>query len=150
MFCFLHVYRSSVFMTPFSISPLLDSPYAVHEPDLNNHWATVLLSFSILHCCKIFSSVCEAAPLLRCVACKQLQHRVLLLLLLLLLLHMAASNLHRLSGCAVAQGVSRWLPTAAARVPSPVWSSGICGGQCGAGVGFLRELRFPLPNSPSS
>jgi hypothetical protein len=36
-----------------------------------------------------------------------------------------------------------------------VWSSGICGGQSGAGAGFLRELRFPLPifippTSPSS
>jgi hypothetical protein len=37
----------------------------------------------------------------------------------------------------------------------PTWSSGICGGQSGAGVGFLRVLEFPLPvfippNSPSS
>jgi hypothetical protein len=52
---------------------------------------------------------------------------------------------------AIALAVSRWLPTAAARV----WSSGICGGQSGAGAGFPRALRFPLPifippNSPSS
>jgi hypothetical protein len=58
-------------------------------------------------------------------------------------------------GRAIAQAVSRWLPTAAARVRSRVWSSGICGGQSGAGAGFLRVLRFPLPifmppNSPSS
>jgi hypothetical protein len=51
--------------------------------------------------------------------------------------------------------VSRWHPTAAARVPTRVWSSGICGGESGAGAGFLRVLRFPLPifippNSPSS
>jgi hypothetical protein len=57
---------------------------------------------------------------------------------------------------AIAEAVSRWLPTAAARVQSRVWSSGICGGQSGAGGGFLRVLRFPLPifippnNSPSS
>jgi hypothetical protein len=25
------------------------------------------------------------------------------------------------------------------------WSCGICGGQSGAGAGFLRVLRFPLP-----
>jgi hypothetical protein len=35
-------------------------------------------------------------------------------------------------GRAIAQVVSRWLPTAAARVRSRVWSSGICGGQSGA------------------
>jgi hypothetical protein len=49
------------------------------------------------------------------------------------------------SGRAVAQAVSRWLPTAAARVRARVWSCGICGGQSGAGAGFLRVLRFPLP-----
>jgi hypothetical protein len=42
-------------------------------------------------------------------------------------------------GRAVAQAVSRWLPTAAA------WSSGICGGRSGAGADFLRVLRFHLP-----
>jgi hypothetical protein len=57
-----------------------------------------------------------------------------------------------LYGRAIAEAVSRWVPTAAARVQSRVWSSGICGLQSGAG--FLRVLRFPLPfipsNSPSS
>jgi hypothetical protein len=58
-------------------------------------------------------------------------------------------------GRTILQAVSRWLPTAAARVRSRVWSSEICGGQSGAGAGFLRVLRFPLPifflpNSPSS
>jgi hypothetical protein len=57
-------------------------------------------------------------------------------------------------GRAIAEAVSRWLPTAAARVQYRVWSSGICGGQSGPGAGFLRVLRFPLPfippNSPSS
>jgi hypothetical protein len=47
---------------------------------------------------------------------------------------------------AIAQVVSRWLPTVAARVRAWVWSSGICGGQSGAGAGFLRVLRFPLSN----
>jgi hypothetical protein len=46
-------------------------------------------------------------------------------------------------GRAIAQAVSRWLSTAAARVQTRVWSSGICGGQSGAGAGFLRVLRFP-------
>jgi hypothetical protein len=49
------------------------------------------------------------------------------------------------SGRAIGQAVSRWLPTAAARVRVRVWSCGICGGQSGAGVGFHRVLRFPLP-----
>jgi hypothetical protein len=51
-------------------------------------------------------------------------------------------------GRAIAKAVSRWLPTAAALVQSRVWSSGICGGQSGAGAGFLRVLRFPLPFIP--
>jgi hypothetical protein len=47
-----------------------------------------------------------------------------------------------LSGdAAVAEAVSRWLPTAAARVRTRVWSSGICVGQSGAEVGFLWVLR---------
>jgi hypothetical protein len=49
------------------------------------------------------------------------------------------------AGRAIAQAVSRWLPTAAARVRPRVWSSGICGGQSCAGAGFLRVLWFPLP-----
>jgi hypothetical protein len=48
-------------------------------------------------------------------------------------------------GRAIAQAVSRWLLTAAARVLVRFWSRGICGGQSGAGVGFLPVLRFPLP-----
>jgi hypothetical protein len=62
-------------------------------------------------------------------------------------------NAHR--RISVARAVSRWLPTAAVRVRARVWSSWICGGQCGAGAGFLLVIRFPLPifippNSPSS
>jgi hypothetical protein len=58
-------------------------------------------------------------------------------------------------GRAIAQAVSRWLPTVATRVRARVWSSGICGGQICAGASFLLVLRFPLPiliplNSPSS
>jgi hypothetical protein len=48
-------------------------------------------------------------------------------------------------GHAIAEAVSRWLPTAAGRVRARFWSSGICGGQSGVGAGFLRVLRFPLP-----
>jgi hypothetical protein len=55
-----------------------------------------------------------------------------------------SNNLFEL-GRAIAQAVSRWLPTAAARVRVRVWSCEICGGQSGAGADFLRVLRFPLP-----
>jgi hypothetical protein len=48
-------------------------------------------------------------------------------------------------GRAIAEAVSRWLPTAVARVRARVWSYGICGGQSDRGAGFLRVLRFPLP-----
>jgi hypothetical protein len=47
---------------------------------------------------------------------------------------------------AIAQAVSRWLPTATARVRAQVWSCGICSGHNGTGAGFLHVLRFPLPN----
>jgi hypothetical protein len=46
------------------------------------------------------------------------------------------------TGRAVAQAVSGWLPTAAARVRVRA-ARGVCGGQSGTGVGFLRVLRFP-------
>jgi hypothetical protein len=58
-------------------------------------------------------------------------------------------------GRAIVQAVSRWLPATEARVRPWVSSIGICGGQSGAGAGFLRLLRFPMPvfislNYPSS
>jgi hypothetical protein len=47
----------------------------------------------------------------------------------------------------LAQAVSRWFPTATARVR--VWTGcGVCGGQSGIGAGFLRVLDFPLPIIP--
>jgi hypothetical protein len=50
-------------------------------------------------------------------------------------------------GGAVAQAISRWLPTAAGRVRVRA-ACGVCGGQRGTGAGFLRVLRFPLPIIP--
>jgi hypothetical protein len=47
----------------------------------------------------------------------------------------------------VAQAVSRWLPTVAARVRDRA-ACGVCGGQSGTGGGFLRVLRFLLPIIP--
>jgi hypothetical protein len=51
------------------------------------------------------------------------------------------------SGHAVAQAVSRWFPTAAARVCVRA-ACRVCGGQCGTGAGFLQVLWFPLPIIP--
>jgi hypothetical protein len=48
---------------------------------------------------------------------------------------------------ALAQAVSRWLPTVAARVHIRA-ACGVHGGQSGIGAGFLRVLRFPLPIIP--
>jgi hypothetical protein len=53
------------------------------------------------------------------------------------------------TGRAIAQAVSRRLPTAAARVRSQVRSCGICGGQSGTEADFLRVLQFP-PTPPHS
>jgi hypothetical protein len=47
-------------------------------------------------------------------------------------------------GRAVAQAVSRWLPTAPARVRVRA-ACGVYGGQSYTGAGFLRVLHFPLP-----
>jgi hypothetical protein len=49
-------------------------------------------------------------------------------------------------GSAVAQAVSRWLPTAATFASGQ--QCGVCGGQSSTGAGFLRVLRFPLPITP--
>jgi hypothetical protein len=48
-------------------------------------------------------------------------------------------------GCHLPQTVSHRLLTAAARIRTQVRSYGICGGQSGSEVRFLRVLRFPLP-----
>jgi hypothetical protein len=49
-------------------------------------------------------------------------------------------------GRAIAQAVSRWLPTAAARVQTRVYVHvGFVMDKSGAGAGFLRVLWFPLP-----
>jgi hypothetical protein len=49
------------------------------------------------------------------------------------------------SGRAIAQAVSRRLPTAAARVRAQVRSCGIRGERSGSGARFFRVLWFPLP-----
>jgi hypothetical protein len=47
------------------------------------------------------------------------------------------------SGRTIAQAVSRQLSTAATRVHVVMWDFVM--DKSGAGAGFLRELRFPLP-----
>jgi hypothetical protein len=55
-------------------------------------------------------------------------------------------------GHAIAQVLTRRLPTAEAQVRAHVRTCGICDGQRDAGTGFLRVLRFPLPifNPPTA
>jgi hypothetical protein len=48
-------------------------------------------------------------------------------------------------GGSIAQAVSRWLPTVAARVRAQVKSCRICGRLSGIEAGFLRVLWFSLP-----
>jgi hypothetical protein len=48
-------------------------------------------------------------------------------------------------GRAISQAVSRRLPTAAGRVQTRVGTWDFVMDKNGAGAGFLRELRFPLP-----
>jgi hypothetical protein len=55
------------------------------------------------------------------------------------------SPLNCTMGRAIAQAVSRCLPTSAAQVPAQIRSCGICGGQSVTGAGLLRLIRFPLP-----
>jgi hypothetical protein len=47
-------------------------------------------------------------------------------------------------GRAVAEAIGRWFPTVAALGSNPGLVMWICGGQSGAGTGFLRVLRFLL------
>jgi hypothetical protein len=51
-------------------------------------------------------------------------------------------------GHAVAQAVSRRLPTVITRVRARVRSCGVCGRQSGIRTGFLLVLLFPLPSIP--
>jgi hypothetical protein len=48
-------------------------------------------------------------------------------------------------GRAAGHAVSRWVPTAAARVRARVNSCWFCGGQSGTDTAFILILRFPLP-----
>jgi hypothetical protein len=52
-----------------------------------------------------------------------------------------------MAGRAIAQAVSRWVPTSAARVRARVWSCGICGGQNGAGAVFSEYFGSPCQSS---
>jgi hypothetical protein len=92
---------------------------------------------------KFTSSGFDSATIRLVAQClNQLRYRVPLNYLYLYFIYF---HLVLVQGRAIAQAVSRWLSTTAARVRSRVWSSGICCGQSGSGAGFLRVFRFPLP-----
>jgi hypothetical protein len=60
----------------------------------------------------------------------------------LVLLHVFFSHV---TGRAIAQVVSCWLPTVPTQVRTRVRSCGICSGRSGTGAGLLGVLQFPLP-----
>jgi hypothetical protein len=57
------------------------------------------------------------------------------------------SQLHNCDDRAIAQAFSRWLATAAFRIRAWVWSSGICGGQSGAGAALSENFGFSCESS---
>jgi hypothetical protein len=59
------------------------------------------------------------------------------------LLHIKSSVPRLDLGRAIAQGISRWLPTAVARIKA----CGICGGQSGDGAGFSEYFGFACQSS---
>ena len=69
------------------------------------------------------------------------------------ILHVWIRILHRgslfyiLCICTIVHAVRRGLLTPTTRVPAQVSPSGLYGGECGAGTGFLRLLQFPLSAS---
>jgi hypothetical protein len=75
-------------------------------------------------------SLCDVSGKLSCVGCR---------------LHYLHSKIKATLGRAIAQAVSRQLPTAVARVRSQVKWYWIYGGENGTGAGLLRVLQFPLP-----
>jgi hypothetical protein len=88
---------------------------------------------------KSVNTVCEESSTLRNVRAGDSYHSTLEIDMCRLLLN---ARLDR----DISQAVSRRLATAAAGFRSQVRPCGVCGGQRGTRAGFLRVLRFPLPN----
>jgi hypothetical protein len=118
----------------------------------------IILTLLMLLCllCRYCSVVVAAVVLVRIIHLPSIISKLILILLafsrlsasgwchFVLAVH-STMSLTLCLGRAIAQAVSRRLPTAEARVRAKVRSCGICGGQSGTGAGFLRVLRFPLP-----
>jgi hypothetical protein len=105
-------------------------PLSVPIFGLSHFWARCDLTFtSSAH------SVCGVSSKLSCVGCR---------------LNYLHNKVKTTLGRAIAQAVSRQLPTVVVQVRSQVKWCWVCGGQNGTGAGFLRVLRFPLPIPYSS
>jgi hypothetical protein len=146
-------------ITGFSVftSRILATELSQSHYNFNSHMKSSyhsLIPFLLLFCWCQFRRLDSIQYLLDCCTSRLLFCTPTTPSLLLLSCRTLLITLPNNGGRAIAEAVSRWLPTAVARVQSRVLSSGICGGLSGVGAGFLRVLRFPLPfippNSPSS
>jgi hypothetical protein len=114
---------------------------------LSCHFLSITLDCHLQNSTQFFFDYCSVLPatlLLLLLSCRKLlintlhgphgKHRLLL---------STMSVYWSVNARAIAQAVSRWLPTAAVRVRARIWSCGICGGQVALWQVFSEYFSFP-------